>query len=158
MCRFNPPRSKEPKERVLAVGPGSYDPRPLITAQAYSILGRPGVRSAATIVPGPGEYGPEKLMNYIYPPLVKIFKPTSSGLKQGPLADMPGPGAYNPKPIDKIKGPRYNMMKTLRFRIMKETGLALKPPERERRLKMRESSPTPPPEKDEKKHLYKTAS
>ncbi len=109
MRRINPrtkTAAKKPIDRTLLVGPGSYDPKPVFTCPAYSMLSRPAQKSSANAVPGPGEYAPEKALTYLYPPLAKSISATVPEIKQGVPTDTPGPGAYNPRCLDTVLCPK----------------------------------------------------
>eukprot|EP01022_Parablepharisma_sp_SALTPOND_P004840 TRINITY_DN121097_c0_g1_i1.p1 TRINITY_DN121097_c0_g1~~TRINITY_DN121097_c0_g1_i1.p1 ORF type:complete len:544 (+),score=34.02 TRINITY_DN121097_c0_g1_i1:1336-2967(+) len=127
--KLDPPRTKQPTDKSLAVGPGSYNPKPVTLAQSYSMLGRPAARAATAMVPGPGEYAPEKALSYIYPVMTKNIREDILETKQGAASEVPGPGAYDPRPLDKIKGPR----------MMPKTASPIKPVERERKINVRDS-------------------
>jgi len=85
------------------------------------------------MVPGPGVYDVDKAMAYMYPALAKSISAVVPETHQGIPADVPGPGAYNPKPLDKIKGPK----------IMQQTTTAIKPIEKEKKIKQKRSDSPP---------------
>ena len=105
--RFDPARTKEPINRTLLVGPGSYNPRLPEFTLPHSMAGRhKQSNNPLMTVPGPGEYCPEKVLNYLYPPLAKSISSSVPEIKQNVPKNTPGPGAHDPQRLDKIPGPK----------------------------------------------------
>eukprot|EP00826_Nyctotherus_ovalis_P056248 TRINITY_DN7555_c0_g1_i1.p1 TRINITY_DN7555_c0_g1~~TRINITY_DN7555_c0_g1_i1.p1 ORF type:complete len:286 (+),score=67.08 TRINITY_DN7555_c0_g1_i1:874-1731(+) len=79
------------------------------------VMVRPQERAqnVADISPGPGAYDAIEAYNYAHPGLAKSIGGVVIDYKQGAVRGSPGPGAYNPKRLGTIPGPKI-MAKTER--------------------------------------------
>jgi len=106
-ARISPPPIKDRKSPLKEIGPGSYNLSIPDFSPKVTIAGRRTKSIAIEKTPGPGEYKPEAVMNYLFPPLGKTISSAVTDLNKGIYTDVPGPGTYNPKPLDTIHAPKY---------------------------------------------------
>jgi hypothetical protein len=104
--RINPSSNSEAIDRSLPTGPASYYPQNQSTSPAYTLLGKPGTTSSVLEVPAPNKYEVIKSFNYTQLSLKKSISTCIPTIRQGIPLDVPGPGAYNPKNLDNIVGPK----------------------------------------------------
>ena len=130
--KISPPRSKSRISGNSQVGPGSYYPRLLDKVQTYKIVKSDKPIRDPTESPGPFDYTPEKSFNYLYSGLSKSISGILRIQKQHKSKNYPGPGSYNAKSMDRIKGPK----------LMPKVEINKKIPEIKKKIKLDTTTPS----------------
>jgi len=131
--KINPPHSTRaiPPEKITRGTDRSQD-SPIMMKDKIPgpVMVRPQekIQNPIDIAPGPGAYNVIEAYKYAHPGLIKSIGGVASDSKQGNVRGVPGPGAYDPKLMQRIPGPKIMAQSARRIQsiekksLLKDTG------------------------------------